>query len=162
MGLWAAWSIALVSCAPSEPPARTVLVGEEPSHLDLGDPSRESLAPRGAISLPYRTPDAGGTAYRLILELSGERWTAPSSMSDPPEPLGESHLLELEYTERPIEGAGAVDDAYLLVLDALHYKLLQRNPNALREIELGNDRFHMFSDGEEVWPCVRRSILVTP
>ncbi len=115
-----------MGCAASQPqpPTRTVLEGEGASHpedgIELADPSRESLAPRGAISIPYRGPDTGGIGYRLILELSGERWTGQPSAEEPAEPLGESHLLELEFTERGADGRA---DAYLLVLDALHYKL---------------------------------------
>ncbi len=119
----------------------------ETAEAALGE--RVSLAPTGPIGLPYRGPQAGGDAYRILLETSGE-WsvTSPGDSTDRPA-LGESHLLELEYREIPTTGSGAREDTYLLSLDALHYKLLQQNPPALREIELGRNRLRVRVDGKE-------------
>lgn len=146
----AAWLV-VFGCAPSPPtpPTRTVLAGDGAHGVveQLPEPDRETLGPKAAISLPFRGPDPSGTAYRLVVEMSGETSVVRSSDVEASDPFGESHLIELEFTERPTGGA---DDAYLLVLDALHYQLVQRNPDARRELEIGDDRFRMFSDGKEV------------
>ena len=138
----------LVSCAGSSPSSPTVLLAEqEEVEFDAGQ--RKPLPPSGPVHLPYRAPAEGGSAYRIVLEISGE-WSVetPGEREGKP-PLSESHLLELEYRELPIAGAGEGRDAYLLGLDALHYKLLQENPPALREIELGSDRLRVRVDGKE-------------
>jgi hypothetical protein len=57
-------------------------------------------------------------------------------------------MLELEYRELPVETASEGLQAYQLSLDGLHYRLLQKNPAAEREIELGNDRLRVTSDGK--------------
>ena len=141
---------ALIACsgtAPSKPPTVLSSMEDEPT---VEEPDRTPLTPGGPIHLPYRAPSKGGSGYRIVLEISGD-W-AVSTPGDPKgkPPLSESHLLELEYREIPTESTGEGRDAYVLGLDALHYKLVQQNPPALREIELGNDRLRTRADGEEV------------
>lgn len=138
-----------LACAPT-PSTRTVLAREDPLSALAGPsaPDRAEPAPQGPISLPFRESGASGTAYRLLVEMSGETSVTRSTDLESGSPLGESHLIELNFTEHPTDGA---DDAFLVVLDALHYRLVQHNPNATREIELGDDRFRMFSDDKEVF-----------
>lgn len=121
-------------------------VGQTPPPVAETPP--EKPASEAPVSLAFRLPEAGGSAYRLVLEMSGERSVSVSTDLKKREPLNESHLLELEYQELPVEHAGETGAALRLVLDALHYKLLQRNPDAEREIELGDDRLRVFVDGK--------------
>jgi hypothetical protein len=138
-----------LACAGDSPDGPTVL-SKMDEEVEFEEPHREQVAPSGPAHLPYRGPDKGGTAYRIVLEVSGEWYVVtPGDPRDKP-PLSESHLLELEYREFPTDAGDEGRQAYLLGLDAIHYKLLQQNPHALREIELGSDRLRVFRDGEEV------------
>jgi hypothetical protein len=139
----------LLSCAGSAPKKPTVLSSME-EEVAGEEPERAPISTDGPIHLPHRPPARGGTGYRIVLEVSGDWFVqTPGDPRNKP-PLTESHLLELEYREIPTEQTGDGRDAYVLGLDALHYKLLQKNPPALREIELGNDRLRTRADGEEV------------
>jgi hypothetical protein len=102
----------------------------------------------GPFALPFRGPGPDGAAYRLVLELSGERALSLSTDLEDRRPLHESHLLELEYQALPVKTASGGQRAYQLSLDGLHYRLLQKNPTAEREIELGNDRLRVTSNGK--------------
>jgi len=108
----------------------------------------DRTGPAGAIALPFRGPGPKGTAYRLVMEVSGERSLSLSTDLEARKPLNESHLLELEYRELPAAGAGEDEQAYLLSLDGLHYRLLQQNPAAEREIEVASDRLRVSADGK--------------
>ena len=139
---------ALLACASSSPKEPTVLVRAE-RKVTFPEPARADLTPKGPVEIPYRDPEPGGSAYRIVLEVSGDWYVSdPGDPEDKP-PLSESHLLELEYREFPTEGLQEGRSAYLLGLDALHYKLLQKNPPARREIELGNDRLRVRVDDKE-------------
>lgn len=139
----------LLACAGDAPKGPTVIssIDEE---VDFDEPrKRTTISPSGPVQLPYRAPPKGGSAYRIVLEISGD-WHVTDPGEPEGAPLSESHLLELEYREIPTQGTGDGRSAYLLELDALHYELLQQNPPARREIELGQNRLRVHSDGNEV------------
>lgn len=139
---------ALLACASPSSDEPTVIASAD-DELTFDEPARAALAPSGPVQLSYREPEKGGSAYRIVLEVSGDWYVSdPGDPEDKP-PLSESHLLELEYREFPTEGTSDGRGAYLLGLDALHYKLLQQNPPAEREIELGDDRLRVFVDEKE-------------
>jgi hypothetical protein len=145
----------VAACAASStgPSETSVLIAsaDMPSPAETA-PDAESepgeAARSGPIALPFRGPEAGGTAYRVVFEMSGERLLSVSTDLDTRSPLHESHLLELEYREFPVETASGGEQAYQLALDGLHYRLMQRNPAAEREIEVGNDHLRVHSDGK--------------
>lgn len=140
--------MALLSCTSSSPKAPIVLASAE-KKVTFDEPARAKLSPTGPVQLSNRDPEEGGSAYRIVLEVSGDWYVSdPGEPEDKP-PLSESHLLELEYREFPTAGLEDGRGAYLLGLDALHYKLLQQNPPARREIELGNDRLRVHVDDKE-------------
>jgi hypothetical protein len=136
-----------LACAgtPREAAGPSVLLSEPAAPEE---PAETVTAPTGPLALPFRGPGPGGTAYQLLLEFSGERTLSLSSDLAERQPLHESHLLELEYRELPVETRGDTEPAYLLTLDGLHYRLLQKNPTAEREIELGDDRLRITSNGK--------------
>jgi hypothetical protein len=132
-----------LACA-SEPAGRLILdaTSEEPSEaggpeLDLGQP----------IALPLRLLPEEGASYRIVLEYSGEELIeTPTDTAERPA-LEQSHLLELEYSAVAV---GEHVDAFNALLDGLHYRLLQSEPRAQREIEVGSDRLRTMADGEIV------------
>jgi len=145
-----ALGLAAAACAapPSEPSAPAVLMSDPALSPEPQVPAADLTAPTGPVALPFRGPSPKGDPYRLLVEVSGERTLAVSSDLVERQPLEESHLLELEYRELPVETDGKSEPAYLVSLDGLHYRLLQQNPRADREIELGDDRLRVTADGK--------------
>ncbi len=139
-----------LGCA-SDSPSEPTVISSMDEEVRFEEPKERAPVPTaGPVRLPYKGPSKGGDAYRIVLEISGDWYVSdPGEPADKP-PLSESHLLELEYREIPTEGTGDGRDAYLLGLDAIHYELLQQNPSAQREIELGEDRIRVHADGNEV------------
>ncbi len=72
----------LVSCAGSSPSSPTVLLAEQ-DEVEFDAGQRKPLPPSGPVHLPYRGPAEGGSAYRIVLEISGE-W----SVETPGDPSG--------------------------------------------------------------------------
>lgn len=146
---WSALALLLLAaagiaagCGGDVPRERTVIASES-LPAEAASPSEP---PSGPVVLSLPRPGRGGSAWRLVLESSGERSARVASELEDSPPFEESQLLELEYTELPAGGAQA--NAWLARLDALHYRLRQRGPDAQREIELGADRLRMVSDGK--------------
>jgi hypothetical protein len=148
--------LGLAACAApkAEPQGGTSVLLSSPAapastgETAVAEPDRARAAHAGAIALPFRGPGPGGTAYRLVMEVSGERVFSVSTDLEAREPLQESHLLELEYRELPVAGTSEGEQAYLLALDGLHYRLQQQNPAAEREIEVASDRLRVGVDGK--------------
>jgi hypothetical protein len=145
---WLAGALALASCAggPSGP---EILAGE------AGRPGPASAAASalplpeaGPVDIAHRGPGVGGSAYRLLVETSGETDTRVSTELQGRPTQHQSSLLELEYLEKPVEEGGRADRASIFVLDALHYLLEQRGSQGSREIELGDDRLRTAAGGQ--------------
>ena len=155
--LTAAFGIAVVAiwlaaCAGNSENGPTILAGMDTAtgEAATGSPySRaRTLDAEGPILLPYRGPGSGGVAYRLTLEIEGERATRKSSGHEQQPPIRESHALEAEFRKLPIEGANSGSDMFLVGLDGLHYTQKQQSPPAERETELANDRLRVRTNGE--------------
>jgi hypothetical protein len=113
------------------------------------DPRLGALGAEGPILLPYRGPASGGVAYRLTLEIEGER-AARSPSGDNQQPLvRETQSLEAEFRKLPVEGADSGNDMFLVGLDGLLYAQKQKNPPANREIEIADDRLRIMVNGEK-------------
>lgn len=140
---------ALLACVGASAPEEPTVLSSDREAIELAPPAREAIAPSGPVDLSYRGPERGGSAYRIVLEVSGDWSVIDPGDPEDKAPLSESHLLELEYQEFPTQGTKDGHGAYLLGLDALHYKLLQQNPPAEREIELGDDRLRVYADGKQ-------------
>jgi hypothetical protein len=136
--------LAAAGCGGDVPRERTVIASESlPAEAKGAAPFEP---PTGTVALPWRSPAREGSAWRLVLESSGERSAHVASEPEDSPPFEESQLLELEYTELPAGDTQA--NAWLARLDALHYRLRQRGPDVQREIELGADRLRIVSDGK--------------
>ncbi len=103
---------------------------------------------RGPLALPSRNLDTGEVAYRLVLETSGERDVFKSDDERRKDPSRDSHLLELEYRAIALNTENMKGQR--LVLDALHYKRVEQNPDRSREVEAGSDRLRLFQNEEQV------------
>ena len=108
----------------------------------------EEASARGPLTLPSRKLDKKETAYRLVLETSGERDVFKSDEDRRKDPSRDSHLLELEYRAAGLDTEAITGQR--LILDALHYKRLERNPDRSREVEAGSDRLRLFHTEEQV------------
>ena len=130
----AAVAIWLPSCAgKSDGP--TILEGMDMATGELqtgsSDPRLGALDAEGPILLPYRGPASGGVAYRLSLEIEGER-SARSPSGDNQQPLvRETQTLEAEFRKLPVEGADSGEDMFLVGLDRLVYTQKQQPPDHL-------------------------------
>jgi hypothetical protein len=112
------------------------------------DPRLRALDAEGPILLPYRGPGSGGVAYRLTLEVEGERAARKSSGNKQQPSTRESHTLEAEFRKLPIEGDDSGADMFLVGLDGLLYTHKQQNPPAERITELADDRLRVMINGE--------------
>ena len=112
------------------------------------DPRPRALDAEDPILLPYRNPGSGGVAYRLTLEIEGERAARKSSDNKQRPSVRESHALEAEFRKLPTEGADSRGDMFLVGLDGLLYTQKQNNPSTDRETELANDRLRIKINGE--------------
>lgn len=139
------WSCAACAGATGES-ARSVLAEAKESG---SAPVPAAAGREGAVAIPFRPPDRSGSAYRIVLETGGEREVDSPQSAAPIERQEESHLLELEYTELPTDAPRDVAGAYLVRLDGLHYRLLQSEPKAEREIEIADDRLRVMAGKKE-------------
>ena len=110
----------------------------------------EEVGPKDPILLPFRPPDRGGVAYRLIAEITQKRSITIEGSRSGGETIRESHVFELEYREVPMQGPDARKDNSILKLDGLHYRFQGGNPVTKREIELWHDRLRIRVDDETV------------
>ena len=101
-------AIWLLACAGKSENGPTILagiattVGEVPT--GSLDPRLRALGAEGPILLPYRAPGSGGVAYRINLEVEGDRASRKSSGNKQQPPVREAHALEAEFRELPVEG----------------------------------------------------------
>ena len=145
-------AIWLPACAGKSEHGPTILAGMESAADEVqtrfSDPRPLAFDAEGLILLPYRGPGKGGVAYRLTLEVEGERVTRKSSDNKRQPPLRESNALEAEFRKLPVEGSDSRSDVFLVGLDALRYTQNQKNPATSREIELADDRLRIAINGE--------------
>jgi len=155
--LSAAFTIAVIAiwlpaCAGKSEDGPTILAGMDPATgaLPSGFPDPRPRGPDtdDPILLPYRGPGSGGIAYRLTLEVEGERAARKSSDNKRQPPVRESRALEVDFRKLPVEGTDSRNDVFLVGLDALRYTQKQQNPTASREIELADDRLRIAINGE--------------
>jgi len=148
----AATAILLAACAGTSENGPTILAGADATSAEVQagsqDPQLQPLGAEGPILLPYRGPSSGGVAYRLNLEIEGERATHNPTDKRRQPPVRETHELEAEFREFPVEGADSGDDVFLVGLDGLLYTEKQQNPPADREIEIADDRLRIVNNGE--------------
>jgi hypothetical protein len=142
-------AVALTACGGTQGTGPTILASMEPPPEGEQGQRSEEFTPRGPVSLRYRNPDRGGDAYRLTLEIVGERASRKGSDRREQDPVRESRVLELEYRELPLEGSQAQDDTSIMRLDGLHYIQMQQNPDAQREIELADDHLRLYQNGKK-------------
>lgn len=139
-------------CASDEAAGPEVVLEEPTAREAYASPRFEDLPeaelPEGDVELRHRGPAPDGTSYRLLAEWSGEQEMLRGGKRRGREPRRESKQIELEFRELPVEAPDEVDGAYVLVLDGLHFQLLQREPAARREIEIYDDRLRIL-DGKE-------------
>ena len=140
----------LPACA-GKPDGPTILEGMDAGAVRTGslDPQLGALDTEGPILLPYRGPASGGVAYRLTLEIEGERATHKPSGDNQQSLVRETHAVEAEFRKLPVEGADSRNDMFLVGLDGLLYTQKQKNPPANREIEIANDRLRIMVNGEK-------------
>jgi hypothetical protein len=145
-------AIWLAACAGNSDNGPTILAGMDTAtgeeQTGSPDPRARALDAEGPILLPYRGPGSGGVAYRLTLEIEGQRATRKPSNHEQQPPIRESHALEAEFRKLPIEGADSGSDMFLVGLNGLYYTQKQQSPPAEREIELANDRLRIKINGE--------------
>ena len=99
----ATWAFAILftACAGEAPVGGTTVLDTMDRSTAQDEISiSEAIAPKGPISLSFRPPDRGGTAYRLIIEITGKRATKGNDKSEKPDASGASHLLDLESIGR--------------------------------------------------------------
>ena len=141
----AAAALLAAGCAAREPAGPSVLEAATP---DAARHEHTAIRAPEALSLPFRAPSPQGARYRIVLEVGGEEELAPAAAAAPPQRRSESQLLELEYRELPVRGR---DDALQQVLEGLHHRLVQQEPQGVeREVELVSDRLRRLEDGEVV------------
>jgi hypothetical protein len=140
--------LTLCACSAGTSQGKSVLMAEPGETLEAPPPVERVEGPDGPIELPFRGPPPEGTAYRLILETSGDTEIQRVSSKRKQKPTRETKLVELEYRELPADSGNEGHDAYLVRLDGLHYRVRQRDPSIEGEIELGNDRLRVFRGGK--------------
>jgi hypothetical protein len=145
-------AIWLAACAGKSENGPTILagMGTASGEVQTGSPDLwdRSFDPEGPILLPYRGPDSGGVAYRLTLEVEGERAARKTSGNERQPPIRESHTLEGNFRKLPIEGADSGGDMFLVGLNGLFYTQKQKHPPADREVEIADDRLRIMINGE--------------
>ena len=148
-GVIAIWLLACVGGSENGP---TILEGSGTAREGLQTgasvPRPRAFDAEGPIQLPYRGPGRGGVAYRLTLEIEGERATFNPADKNPQRPGREAQSLEADFRELPVEHADSGNDVFLLGLDKLRYTQKQQNPPASREIEIADDRLRITVDGK--------------
>jgi hypothetical protein len=149
IGVIAIW---LPACAGKSENGPTILAGMDAATGEAQSGSSgtrfQALDAEGPILLAYRGPGSGGVAYRLTLEVEGERLARKSSGNKQQPTIREAHVLEAEFRKLPVEGADSRNDVFLVGLDGLLYTHKQQNPPADRTIELADDRLRIMNNGE--------------
>jgi hypothetical protein len=149
IGVIAIW---LPACAGKSENGPTILAGMDAATGEAqsgsSDPRIRALDSQGPTLLAYRGPDSGGVAYRLTLEVEGERAARESLGNMQQPPVRESHALEAEFRKLPVEGANSRKDMFLVGLDGLLYTQEQQSPPTNREIEIANNRLRIMNGGE--------------
>jgi hypothetical protein len=145
-------AIWLAACTGKSESGPSILAGMDTptGEVQTGTPDLRprALDAEGPILLPYRDPPSGGVAYRLTLEIEGERAARKSSDNKQRPSIRESHALEAEFRKLPTEGADSRGDMFLVGLDGLLYTKKQNNPPTDRKTELANDRLRIKINGE--------------
>jgi len=147
IGIAAFW---LSACAGKSENGPTILRGMDSTadgaQTRSSDPQSGTIAISGPTHLPYRGPGAGGVAYRLTLEIDGQR-AALSASDRTQQTVRETQTLEADFRKLPVEGADS-GDVFLVGLDALHYTQKQQSPAFERDIEIADDRLRVRINGE--------------
>lgn len=153
--LTAAFAIAVIAiwltaCAGKSENGPTILAEMDAGRVKTGslDPRLEALGTEDPILLPYRGPGSGGIAYRLTLEVEGERTARKSRGNKQQPPVREAHALEAEFRKLPVDSAESGDIMFLVGLDRLLYTQKQQNPPSDRKIEIAEDRLRIMINGE--------------
>jgi len=143
-------AIWLTACAGKSENGPTILAEMDAGRVKNGslDPRLEALGTKDPILLPYRGPGSGGVAYRLTLEIEGERTARKSPGNKQQPPVREAHALEAEFRKLPVNSADSGDIMFLVGLDRLLYTQKQQSPPADRKIELADDRLRIMINGE--------------
>jgi hypothetical protein len=141
----------LLACAGQSENGPTILAGMG-SATDSGQPRSsnpqfETLDTEGPIQLPYRGPDKGGIAYRLTLEVKGQR-TPHNSTDRKAPPIREVQTLQVDFRKLPVESTDSGGDVFLVGLDALRYTQQQQPPPAKSDVEIADDRLRVKVNGE--------------
>jgi hypothetical protein len=148
-GIIAFW---LPACAGKSENAPTILEGmgttTDGGQARFSDPRSGDSDTEGPTHLPYRGPGSGGVAYRLTLEVEGQRAALKSSERKQQPSVRETQALEADFRKLPVEGAGSGDDVFLVGLDAIRYTQKQQNPPFERDIEIADDRLRIRLNGE--------------
>jgi hypothetical protein len=149
IGVIAIW---LPACAGKSENGPTILAGmgaaTDEAQSGSSNPRFRALDTEGPILLKYRGPGSGGVAYRLTLEVEGERAARRSYGNKQQPPVHELNTLEAEFRKLPVEGADSGGDMFLVGLDGLLYTQTQNNPPVNRKIELADDRLRIMINGE--------------
>jgi hypothetical protein len=149
IGIIAIW---LASCAGKSDNGPTILAGMGTPADETGtgssDPRLEALDAEGPILLPYRGPGSGGVAYRLTLEVEGERAARNVADNEPKPPIREKSELEAVFRKLPVEDPKSGGDMFLVGLNGLLYTRKQQNPQAESITELADDRLRVTLNGE--------------
>ncbi len=148
-GIIAFWLPACAGKSENEP---TILEGmgatADGGQARYTDPQSAAFDTEGPTYLPYRGPDSGGIAYRLTLEMEGQRSALASSERKQQPAVRETQTLEADFRKLPVEGADSGDDVFLVGLDALRYTQKQQSPPLERDIEIADDRVRIRVNGE--------------
>jgi len=141
----------LSACAGTSEDGPTILAGADrttgAAQSGSSDSRLGAIYDEGSLLLPYRAPPSGGVAYRLTLEIEGER-AARSPYNAKQPPVREAHSLLVEFRKLPVEAADSKDDMFLVGLDGLLYTQKQQNPQIERVVELAEDRLRIKVNGE--------------
>jgi len=145
-------AIWLAACAGNSENGPTILAGMDRATGEVRtgspEPRVRALDAKGPILLPYRGPGRGGVAYRLTLEIEGQRAARKPSDNKQQPPIRESNVLEAEFRKLPVEGTDSGGNMFLVGLDRLLYTQKQQDPPVDRETELADDRLRVRINGE--------------
>jgi len=141
----------LSACAGTSDDGPTILAGANRStgvaQSESSEPRLGAIYDEASLLLPYRAPPSGGIAYRLTLEIEGERATR-TPYNTKQLPVREAHSLLVEFRKLPVEASDSKDNMFLVGLDGLLYTQQQQNPQAERVVELADDRLRIKVNGE--------------